>query len=128
MLVDKFGMPSINERFWFGAFIITGYFATGWLAGFFVTDKDQLAMFRDMLLTVGPILGMIAQSIWKNDRQSNQQADTINALANRVPPHPLNDPSNSNEISVDATQANPDVADVGATVRSPSWRRPNADK
>lgn len=122
----------MSERVLFGLLIIVGYFLIGGLGGLANLNDDQRSTIRDILLTVGPILGMIAQSIWKTDRNDDKRMETLNVLANRVPhagmisggsyyEKPLTGADAAGDSVVDSNGV--ELADGGAPV-APSWRRP----
>lgn len=75
----------LSERMIFGIMIIVGYFGLSTLSSFFAMTPDQRAVIHDAQLVVGPILGMIAQAIWKTDKTDRQVADTAAVLAAKAP-------------------------------------------
>lgn len=74
----------LSERMVFGFMLITGYFATVWFVGFFPMPDNARQVMRDALLTVGPILGIIANAIWKTDKTDKDNASTIRTLSEKV--------------------------------------------
>lgn len=76
----------LSERMVFGLLLIGGFFATGIIAVVAPVSSDkQLA--KDMLLVVGPLLGVIVNAIWKVDKVDKQVADTAALLAAKAPDH-----------------------------------------
>lgn len=78
------------DKFIFGTIIILGYMV-GWLiTGFVGMTAEQAQLFAQGLATLGPVVGMIAASIWKfakdelEDRKNLSQ--TITTLADKAPP------------------------------------------
>lgn len=123
----------MSERLIFGLLIIVGYFLVGAFGGLSTLNEQQHGTIRDVMLTVGPILGMIAQSIWKNDKVETQRSDTINALANRSQPIPVSGPMTFEaRATYEATQSNtPEplpLDDGGAPVGGASWRASKTQK
>lgn len=59
---------STVERLVFGALIIGGYFGMGAIAAWGIPagDTAALALTHDAQITVGPLLGVIVNSIWRN--------------------------------------------------------------
>lgn len=100
------------DKFIFGTIIILGYMV-GWLiTGFVGMTPEQAQLFAQGLATLGPVVGMIAASIWKfakdelEDRKTLSQ--TITTLADKAPPSTvpfedltfkdgMNDPANSSQ-------------------------------
>lgn len=74
-----------SERILFGLLLITGYIGLTALGEFIpgLSDK-QLQFGRDGLLVLGPIVGIIAQAIWKTDKADKQNAETVGNLATAV--------------------------------------------
>lgn len=76
----------LSERMIFGLLIIVGYFTMGALAILVPgLAAEQRAIARDVLLAVGPLIGMIVQSIWKTDKADKVAADTAAVLAAKAP-------------------------------------------
>ena len=86
----------LSERILFGLLILGGYIG---LLVFVGMNKDlgatagaaQLQTVRDGLLVLGPVVGMIAQAIWKTDKTDRQNADSLAkvvAANNSVPTPP----------------------------------------
>lgn len=70
----------VSERVLFGGFIITGYFGLGYLSAIAPgISPEGRAAAHDVFLTVGPLIGIIVQSIWRTDK-----VDKINAETNAV--------------------------------------------
>lgn len=74
----------LSERMVFGFMLITGYFATVWFVGLAPMSNEARQVMRDALLTVGPILGIIANAIWKTDKTDKDNASTIRTLSEKV--------------------------------------------
>lgn len=75
----------VSERILFGLLIIGGFFGLYVLVALMKLGSDQLQTIKDGLLVVGPLLGVIVQSIWKADRVDRQVADTAAVLAAKAP-------------------------------------------
>lgn len=76
----------VSERIVFGLVILVGYFSVGGIGAFLLRDsKEALAVTRDVLITVGPLLGVIVNSIWKADKLDKLQATTASVLADKAP-------------------------------------------
>lgn len=86
----------LSERILFGLILILGYYGLV-IVGMYAPSKEALQLARDSLLVVGPIIGLIAASIWKTDKAERQAGDTLNSMAKsleattQAPPPP--DPS-----------------------------------
>jgi hypothetical protein len=98
--MDKTGW--LSERVLFGAAILVMYFLlvlvsailpvivvetfeggkVGQQAVTFVTNG--VAALRDAMLVLGPVIGLMASSIWKSDRADKQNAEAMNKLADTV--------------------------------------------
>lgn len=79
------GKEWLSERMVFGLLIIAGFFILGGLAVVMKLDADARQTAKDVLLVVGPLLGVIVQAIWKTDRTERQAADTAAILAAKAP-------------------------------------------
>lgn len=115
-----------SDKFVFGLIIILGYMV-GWLAtGIIIMSAEQAQLYSQGLATLGPVVGMIAASIWKfaKDELEDRKnlSHTINTLADKAPPVtvPIEEltygPVENNPVedvadgSVDAPWFNPDDA------------------
>lgn len=80
----------LSERVIFGILIIGGYFGVGAvmivLSHWGALPQSIVDMTHDMYLTVGPLLGLIVQSIWRNDKTDKLNAQTTATLAAAVSP------------------------------------------
>jgi hypothetical protein len=76
----------ISERILFGVLFILGYFFVGGVGAILLRDSPPaLQLTRDVLLTIGPLLGVIVNAIWKNDRVDKLNAATAAKLAEKSP-------------------------------------------
>ncbi len=76
----------ISERILFGFGIITGYFLLIFLGMYIAGEnKDKLALVHDGIVLLGPLLGVMVNSIWKADRVDKLNADTAATLAAKTP-------------------------------------------
>lgn len=88
------GMDWLSERTVFGVLVIGGYYALVIIGMSAKTLSDPAAsIVHDAMLTGGPLVGIIVNSIWKSDRADKQNAATMASLANTVatnaaPPSP----------------------------------------
>lgn len=75
----------LSERMVFGLLIIIGFFGVGIVAtmGPLAAEARQTA--KDVLLVVGPLLGVIVNAIWRTDKAERQAADTAAVLAAKAP-------------------------------------------
>jgi cytochrome bd-type quinol oxidase subunit 2 len=82
----------LSERVLFGLIIILGYFAVGGvmmiLNHFGTLDDKTYALAHDMHLTVGPLMGIMVQSMYKTDKTDRLNAQTQATLADRLPAAP----------------------------------------
>ena len=78
----------ISERILFGFLIFTGYFSIGAIAAVWngITPEGR-SVTRDVLMTVGPLLGVIVNAIWKTDKVERLNATTASTLAEKLPDH-----------------------------------------
>lgn len=80
----------LSERIIFGVLIIGGYFAVGgfmmYMSHYGIIDPKVYDLAHDMHLTVGPVIGIIVQSIWKTDKTERLQAQTNANLVDKIPP------------------------------------------
>lgn len=74
----------ISERILFGGLFGLGYFALVFAVAWTPISQEGYQIIRDAFVLLGPILGMIAQSIWKTDKVERQNADTLNTVANHM--------------------------------------------
>lgn len=79
-----------TDKFIFGIIIILGYMA-GWIGtGFVAMTAEQAQLYAQGLATLGPVVGMIAASIWKFAKDELEErknlSHTINTLADKAPP------------------------------------------
>lgn len=81
LIRDRF----LTERMIIGVMIIVGYFGIGAVAVFSDFNADQLQLTRDVLLTIGPLLGVIVNSIWRSDKRDEQAANTAAMFAEKLP-------------------------------------------
>lgn len=87
-----------SERILFGLLIIVGYFLLValtfvvpiWVAAVLPADKlavvmpavrDGISLAKDSLLVIGPLLGVIVNSIWKADKADKANAQALATLA-----------------------------------------------
>lgn len=77
-----------SERILFGLIIILGYFGVGALQAVMPLTPEARATTRDILMTVGPLLGMIVQAIWRTDKTEKQQAESVATLVSKLPDQP----------------------------------------
>lgn len=68
-----------SERILFGLLIIVGYL--GIVVGTMFIKPEQSSNAKDALLVIGPLLGVIVNSIWKTDRADKQNAQAMATLA-----------------------------------------------
>ena len=75
----------LSERMVFGVLLIVGFIS---LVAFGMLwpglDTEQRQYGRDGLLVLGPVVGIIAQAIWKTDKVDKQSAQTVGDLAQAV--------------------------------------------
>ena len=79
-----------SDKFIFGMIILLGYMI-GWvMTGFIVLTPEQAQLFSQGLATLGPVVGLIAASIWKFGKDELEErknlSHTINTLADKAPP------------------------------------------
>lgn len=73
-----------SERILFGLLIIFGFFLMGALVVVMPLTADARQSGKDVLLVVGPLLGVIVNAIWKQDKTEKQAADSIATLSSAV--------------------------------------------
>jgi len=82
----------LSERIILGLFMILGYFAVAITALILSANdlltEDAAQLVRDIGITVGPLLGLIVGSVFRNDKTDRINADTTNQLARRVDDKP----------------------------------------
>ena len=106
----------ISERILFGMVILAGYFGVGGIGAFLLRDnKEALAVTRDVLITVGPLLGVIVNSIWKADKVDKVTANTAAVLADKAPNLSgavaiVSNPGDPNVTNPQAAQPDPPLA------------------
>lgn len=74
----------ISERVLFGLFIIGGYLAVGAVGAYCATSPSAVQITHDAQTTLGPLLGVIVNSIWRNQ----QSEKTAEALIAKTPDQP----------------------------------------
>jgi hypothetical protein len=79
-----------SDKFIFGIVILLGYMI-GWaMTGVLVLTPEQAQLFSQGLATLGPVVGLIAASIWKFGKDELEErknlSHTINTLADKAPP------------------------------------------
>lgn len=75
----------LSERVLFGILMILGFIVLdglGMLWPGLSTEQRQYG--RDGLLVLGPIVGIIAQAIWKSDRTDKSTAESVASLSSAV--------------------------------------------
>lgn len=75
----------LSERILFGLLIIGGYIALSGMSILAPLNAEARQTARDVLLVLGPILGVIANAIWKSDKVDRQTANTAAVLAAKAP-------------------------------------------
>jgi len=75
----------LSERMVFGLLIIVGFFSMGALSVTLTLSGEARQTAKDVLLVVGPLLGVIVQAIWKTDKTETQIANTAAVLASKAP-------------------------------------------
>lgn len=109
----------LSERILFGFMLIGGYFGLAGLCIWAIPqgpDGDETRqLLRDILLTIGPLLGMIVQAIWKSDKTDRQAANTAAILADKAP-----NLSGAASMTVSPTPVQADSAPAAAPVKRPS--------
>lgn len=76
----------LSERMVFGLLFIFGFFIMGIIAVVvpgLAPEARQIA--KDVLLVVGPLLGVIVNAIWKTDKTERSIANTAATLAAKAP-------------------------------------------
>lgn len=74
------------ERFVFGVLIIGGYFSIGIVGAIvFKNNEAGLRLTENAQLTIGPLIGIIVQSIWKTSQVDKVNADTAAKIAAKAP-------------------------------------------
>jgi hypothetical protein len=74
----------LSERMVFGLLIFVGYFVVAGLSVVLPLSDGQRQSAKDSLILVGPLLGVIVNSIWKTDRIDRVNADTANKQAETI--------------------------------------------
>ncbi len=72
----------LSERVLFGLLIIAGYFAV--VAGTMFIPAANSGNAKDALLVIGPLLGVIVNSIWKADKADKDNAASLATLSGAV--------------------------------------------
>ena len=79
-----------SDKFVFGLIIILGYMVGWLLTGAIVMTPEQAQLYSQGLATLGPVVGMIAASIWKFAKDELEErknlSHTITTLADKAPP------------------------------------------
>lgn len=78
-----------TDKFLFGLIILLGYMIGWLLTGFIILTPEQAQLFSQGLATLGPVVGMIAASIWKFTKDELEErkslSDTLTTLADKPP-------------------------------------------
>jgi hypothetical protein len=78
-----------SERILVAVLVFVGYFGVGGfavgLSAFKVIPDITVGLTRDMFITVGPLLGIIIQGVFKTDKTERQVAQTAATLADKSP-------------------------------------------
>lgn len=75
----------LSERVIFGGLIIIGYYTMVIMAASKLVDADGKAVVHDSLLAIGPMIGIIVQSIWKTDKVDKVNAEAAATRAAKAP-------------------------------------------
>lgn len=75
----------LSERIVFGGLIIFGFFSLGLIATVAPLTIEARQTAKDVLLVVGPLLGVIVNAIWKSDRTEKATAEAVATLAAKAP-------------------------------------------
>ena len=72
----------LSERILLGVAIIGGYLILGGLSFFIQMDNAQNV--HDVLEVLGPVVGMIANAVFRSDKVDKANADSVSQLAAAV--------------------------------------------
>ena len=76
----------LSERILFGMLLVGGYVGLGAASFIMPLTAQQSTNAHDVLLVLGPVVGMIAQAIWKTDKADKQNADSLaKVVASQAP-------------------------------------------
>lgn len=115
-----------SDKFIFGMIILLGYMV-GWImTGFLVLTPEQAQLFSQGLATLGPVVGLIAASIWKFGKDELEErknlSHTINTLADKAPPVTVA----VEDLTYGTIENNPVEGVADGSVDAP-WFSPDAD-
>lgn len=70
-----------SERVLLGAAVFLGYYGMVAMVVFATNDPDARQTIRDAMLVLGPIVGMIAQAVFRADKGEREKDATIADIA-----------------------------------------------
>lgn len=81
-----------TDKFIFGMVILFGYIVGWLLTGFIIMTPEQAQLYSQGLATLGPVVGMIAASIWKFAKDELEErrslSNVVTTLADKAPVAP----------------------------------------